>query len=277
MLIPLPTKQLGRTLAYRTHPPPDLVKWLFTRGEDGTANIALGILRVAQICASITDLLPSRAKYDSSLEKEHSTRLLDLLQEASDINDRFDAQYNGNVVPLSRFRDITQPPGSHAPILPRTATHPVHVYANTTIATRWNTIRTTRIVLHQTILECAAYLSTFHALANHTPQSWRLFQSATFEKSRRTINLMISDVVASVPYLIGEIDSQGRPLPQLAGKVPGGIPLQWALWTAIACPFASRERNGQARVAMERLGSVLGFRKAVMLARVGLEGIGGDN
>jgi hypothetical protein len=279
MLIALPTKQLGRTLAFRTHPPPGLVKWLASREKDGTVNLAHEMLWISQICASITDLLPSRARYDSCRERERSTQLLNLLQEAEEVNAILDRQYSADVTPMWRFRDITQPKDSHAPTLPRprTSYQPMHLYSNINTATRWNSIRTARIVLHQTILECFSYLGTFHAITNHTPQSWALFQSATYEKSTRTIDAMVADIIASVPYVIGEVDSQGRPLPQLAGKVPGGIPLQWALWTSISCPFASRERNIQARMAMERLGSVLGFRKAMFLARSGGSGIGGDS
>jgi hypothetical protein len=221
------------------------------------ANI---MLRVSQVCATMTDVISSPRNGQACREE-----ILNLIQEAEDIDEAFEQWYKEEVPPLWRFWAVEEPGNRWRQEIsyPDSHLHPVHAYQNISLATTWNFVRTGRIILHQTVLEFARFLSTVDPLRD-VAEFW--IQSPLCAKSLRTVDDMIDDLLASVPFLIGEIDSDGRALPLFAGKVVGGIPLQWSLWVVKTCPFASTERVLLSRKALERMGSVMGFRKAYLLA-----------
>jgi hypothetical protein len=207
------------------------------------ANI---MLRVSQVCATMTDVISSPRNGQACREE-----ILNLIQEAEGTEEAFEQWCKEEVPPLWRFWAVEEPGNRWRQEIsyPDSHLHPVHAYQNISLATTWNFVRTGRIILHQTVLEFALWI-----------------QSPLCAKSLKTVDDMIDDLLASVPFLIGEIDSDGRALPLFAGKVVGGIPLQWSLWVVKTCPFASTERVLLSRKALERMGSVMGFRKAYLLA-----------
>lgn len=220
------------------------------------ANI---MLRVCQVCATVTDVISS-----PRISQHCREEILDLIHEAEDIDKSFEQWYKEDVS-LWRFWEVEEHDNRWKRETSYTDGHiqPVHVYQNISLATTWNFVRTGRIILHQTLLECARVLSIMDP-SRDDAEFW--IQSPMCDKSMWIIDEMISDLLASVSFLIGEIDSHGRAMPEFAGKVVGGIPLMWSLWAVKTCPFASIDRVLQSRKALERMGSVMGFRKAFLLA-----------
>ncbi len=118
----------------------------------------------------------------------------------------------------------------------------------------WNKHRATRIVLHQLFLES---IHLYHEDQVAEIAGIKLVEQQVISQS--AIAQMIKDVLASVPFSLGEMSARSKSI--------GGYFLVWALQTVLRCPFASLEQHHEARTVLERVGRQCGIRCATMFAK----------
>ena len=139
------------------------------------------------------------------------------------------------------------------------------LYPNVSAAQCWNFYRGSRIILHQTFLECAQrhkILDPYTAEASRTAINDE--QSAT---SVGIIKSMVSEVIASIPFMLGEVDAWGNATPAGSGKALGGLLLIWPLGITLRCPLATKGQLKRACSALETIGYPMGLRRAITLKK----------
>lgn len=119
----------------------------------------------------------------------------------------------------------------------------------------WNKHRATRILLHQLLLELLQSMEEIQQRANMDVCSLNYLEV----KSHAIIQEMTGDILASVPFSLGEMS--------VPPKSVGGYFLVWSLQTIIRCPFASSQQHDEAIAVLERVGRQCGIRCATMIAK----------
>ncbi|KAH6705157.1 hypothetical protein BKA61DRAFT_739588, partial [Leptodontidium sp. MPI-SDFR-AT-0119] len=119
----------------------------------------------------------------------------------------------------------------------------------------WNKHRATRILLHQLLLELLQSMEEIQQRANIDVCSLNYLEV----KSHAIIQEMTGDILASVPFSLGEMS--------VPPKSVGGYFLVWSLQTIIRCPFASSQQHDEAITVLERVGRQCGIRCATMIAK----------
>lgn len=101
---------------------------------------------------------------------------------------------------------------------------PIHVYKGSSTATMWNIYRCSRIMLLQYLMKCIARNAQCGATDLASPRLFGIKSEAA-----ESISSLCSDVFASVPYLLGEIDQDGNLQQCRHSKAIGGFLLLWPL------------------------------------------------
>ncbi|KAG4443538.1 hypothetical protein IFR05_001011 [Cadophora sp. M221] len=119
----------------------------------------------------------------------------------------------------------------------------------------WNKHRATRIILHQLLLELLQSIEKIQPPRNIDVNSLETLRL----KSQDIIQEMTADILASVPFSLGEMS--------IPSKSVGGYFLVWSLQTIIRCPFTSSRQHSEALAVLERVGRQCGIRCATMIAK----------
>lgn len=135
-----------------------------------------------------------------------------------------------------------------------------HIYRGFWSEALWNKHRGAVITLNQALLARLDAVKSSHPdNDSETPDVMALRH-----KAKITIQTMIRDIFASVPFSLGDVPSHitaGLP------KSVAGYFLVWTLKVILRCPFASEEEQHLARAALLRIGRQFGISYAVKSAQ----------
>jgi hypothetical protein len=189
--------------------------------------------------------------------------MLDLIYDAEDVDAAMQTWIRG-AMPWWIYEDVGKIPGMQVDNSKGDGKPPqaVHLYRDLWMACMWNMYRTGRISLQQTLLECADFLDiTEWPRGELDPQP----HSCTYARSMAIIDEMAHDVCASTPFILGEVDSEGRIMPQSARKAVGGYLLMYPLFIVKNCPYVSPTRVAHVQRALQIVGHVLGLKQAFLI------------
>ena len=149
--------------------------------------------------------------------------------------------------------------------------------------THWNLYRTSRIALHETLLgadiSLQAQFDTLlaqtpaHPLSTTSPQPFVLLNPQERHHCQTALSNMSSQLLGTIPYILGSIDSQGtihNPLLHgsraCAGKAHQGLPVIWPLRIIKRSLYTDDHQKHLATEALKRIGWGMGIRQALEVA-----------
>ena len=120
----------------------------------------------------------------------------------------------------------------------------------------WVFLKASRIILHQTCLEC---LAKFH---QSSPEP-------DISNSQATITASADAILSSVTYMTERLDPALSSHPCRGPQNSGGYYLLWPLHVIGQCEYLDQALRSAACDALMRIGSVMGLRHALEIAKVG--------
>ena len=158
------------------------------------------------------------------------------------------------------FRYWSLPPCESLPFsdLDATSIYPkgIFVFKSVQTATVWNVFWCGQIVLLQTMLEYRYGLSAEEYDRSPLPSRYGIYQS---------LQDAVDNVCATVPFLLGEIDSKGALNTQSQGKAIGGYNQVWSLHVAGSVNCLSPAREAWISDRLLHIGNVFGIKQALVL------------
>jgi len=147
---------------------------------------------------------------------------------------------------------------------------PLMVYKCIGNAIIWNYYRAARVMLQQLLFNLnQTYLAIKKEIRNFDESSQA--ESAFDEASlRAVIQEMTTDVCNTIPFSLADVDELGRPASPIDGKgirAAQAYGLIWPLWYILSCGMPTEVQFNQTREALGRIGSGLGIKLALILAR----------
>ena len=179
------------------------------------------VCEVCNFLASADEIL----RVTPSFVPTHETdlRLRDLIREGFEIDKKLELwseQLSGRYVytvmeaPDCSLSELQSPSQNETSI---------HIYSSGAMACLWNLHRCTRIFLLQCIQDCIRRQNYLSQLQHP------LLISAEEAEPEDKLSILYNDICSSIPYLLGEIDQQGRLQHLRHGKAVGGFFLLWPL------------------------------------------------
>ena len=105
---------------------------------------------------------------------------------------------------------------------------PIHVYQDIQIAVTRNFCRVAYVILHETLLELASLLGVENWSTGSDIWSLEdLDQPTDVVRSAGIIYTMKAEICASIPYCLGEVDSEGTLLAETPGKAAAAYLVLW--------------------------------------------------
>jgi hypothetical protein len=138
----------------------------------------------------------------------------------------------------------------------------------------WHYYRAVRVMLQQFLLGLSRTLTTIKAVNTQSskPESTRETDTEPLNEAnlRAVIREMTTDTCRSIPFSLADVDSLGRPnksdsLFQI--RAAQGYGLLWPLWYVLSCGMPTEAQVAQIRTVLWRVGSKLGIKLALVLAR----------
>jgi hypothetical protein len=132
----------------------------------------------------------------------------------------------------------------------------LYIYHDIRVATVWNWYRSFRMHLHEVLLHCITLLHS-HPLA----RSQSIDPKESLEQSHSMISDVLSEICASVPFCIGDIDSAGKP-----AKTERRMPLYghlvfWVLYVTSASAESGSTQDLWIREKLEYVSNFMRIRK----------------
>lgn len=144
------------------------------------------------------------------------------------------------------------------------------VYKGIGIAVIWNYYRAARVMLQQLLFNINRTYLAIKRKARK-PEDPSQPQSALDEASiRAVVQEMTTDVCHSIPFALSDVDELGRPTSSLDGKPIRAAQvygLIWPFWYVLSCGMPTDAQFNQIRSVLWRIGSTLGIKLALILAR----------
>ncbi|EWZ46139.1 hypothetical protein FOZG_06322 [Fusarium oxysporum Fo47] len=129
-------------------------------------------------------------------------------------------------------------------------------YSDIQVSKVWNYWRVSRITLHNIMISLVDYGQS-HQMS--TPcRNLDILKA----NSAQIINSMISEIVASVPFHLQQIDTRGRPSTQQSQRVLGGCALIWPLQMLLKCKWSLTCHKTVAVETLHVIGNVFGVSQA---------------
>ena len=154
---------------------------------------------------------------------ETDLRLGDLIREGFEIDKKLELwseQLSGRYV----YTVMEAPDCSLSELQSPSQNRPaIHIYSSGAMACLWNLHRCTRIFLLQCIQDCIRRQKYLSQLQHP------LLISAEEAEPEDKLSILYNDICSSVPYLLGEIEQQGRLQHLRHGKAVGSFFLLWPL------------------------------------------------
>lgn len=148
---------------------------------------------------------------------------------------------------------------------------PLLTYNRISIAVVWNYYRAARVMLQQLLLNLnRSLLAIMKKKSKHGGSAST--QSPLNENSLRAIiQEMTTDVCRSIPFALGDVDTLGRSIRTTDGnwtmRAAQGYGLLWPMWYILSSGMPLPEQVSQIRTVLSRVGSKLGIKLALTLAR----------
>jgi hypothetical protein len=253
-----------RNLNLGRQPPPHEEYWFMNvRGCVPYRRAMSSMSRICRVRAAAKELLTSidNSPFEDSGASlsAHCAALTDLVAEMQLVN-------SDHWLWIEGASSVWNYSAVNAPRLSlKRRSHPdeaVHIYHNFWTANLWNWTRTSCIFLQNSLLKCLRKLSSIslERLPNHD----------TIEANAQvTIKSIIRDICASVPFLMGDIDSQGNVIEtsQRFGYNGQSMAQLWLLWhfhIMSASGFALSHQLMLIKETCDRIGYGKGIRQAVL-------------
>lgn len=135
----------------------------------------------------------------------------------------------------------------------------------------WGYYRAVRVMLQQLLLNLNRTLTSIHQ-KNQKPGDTRPVEGKLDENSlRAVIQEMTTDTCRSIPFSLSDVDTLGRPTNPNDNSRPiraaQGYGLLWPLWYILSSGMPTPTQVQQIRTVLSRVGSSLGIKLALILAR----------
>lgn len=148
---------------------------------------------------------------------------------------------------------------------------PLITYKCIANAVIWNYYRAARVMVQQLLFNLNTTLLTIvqanRSLGHPTSTEHALDESDL----RAVIQEMTTDVCRSIPFALGDVDSLGRPATPADGKqsirAAQAYGLLWPLWYILSGGMPTDSQFNRIRTVLWRIGSTLGIKLALILAR----------
>ncbi|CEJ86562.1 hypothetical protein VHEMI04141 [[Torrubiella] hemipterigena] len=137
-------------------------------------------------------------------------------------------------------------------------------YSDIQVAKTWNHWRVARIVLHDSLLDA---ISSLQLSARGFQGSLDILQA----NSSAIITRMVSEISASIPYHLQQVDEKGRATTQTSQRVLGGRALMWPLKMVLQCKWSAPFYKQEAMETLQFISDVLGIKQAIKLQDKTLE------
>jgi hypothetical protein len=154
-------------------------------------------------------------------------------------------------------------PGRWLPLICYSAKgEPLITYNRISNSVAWNYYRAARVLCQQLLLTLITISSN-----SHPPSASALDASSL----RAVIQDMTTDLCRSIPFSLGDVDSLGRPTVgdevHTAQTRLGGYGMLWPLWYVLRYGLPTPAQATQIRHVLARVGSSMGIKLALLLAR----------
>ena len=154
---------------------------------------------------------------------------------------------------------------------------PLLTYNRVQISVVWNYYRAVRVVIQQLLLGLNSTLTSVKAAnkqfsnPSDTSSSEPESESVLDEPALRAIiREMTTDVCRSIPFALADVDSLGRPTKSDSAwqmRAAQGFGLLWPLWYILSSGMPTPSQVELIRTVLSRVGSTLGIKLALVLAR----------
>lgn len=250
--------QIIKCLTRHEKPLKEAAAWTrrLTRGP--AQKIAELSVHTAQICAEAQIL------FDSSQQSKHWERgLLKIIEDATTIDLLYQSWIDKNSLSeIWRYQTFSLSPDEALP-----ADGMVQVHHDFYTAHVWNSCRSKRAHLHEVSLHCLSLLGC-HPGAKDLSSKLKSLKLAEnmLTRFRCIIEDMVSGICATVPFMLGDIDSAGKFV--LDGKrMPlAGFMLLWPLHVARASMNKGSEKEAWIRGRFEVIDGKMGIRYMRLMA-----------
>lgn len=241
--------------------------WVIESPTDRGVFIVKLLLRVTELRAEINQSLGAYSRTPENYQK-----VLDLMRRAQAIEQEFHDWVSSipEAWQVKTAAWVDNVPGgdmTKADVCPGK----VDVYQDIFIAAMWNHARISRLSLTGMVVRCAAWICS--------PVDYRT--TPEYATSARIGVDMVTDIIASVPFLLGwRVDEDGNLKPgDLSGfassddnvtstKALGGFFLTWPLFCAVCSDYATDSQRQWIRGRMNIIGDVMGMNQAKTISSV---------
>jgi hypothetical protein len=138
----------------------------------------------------------------------------------------------------------------------------IDVYPTRPVATLWNSLRCTRILLLLAVLDLFVFLEQHNIASSQS--------LPTPEFLHTTISTTVEDVCASVPFQLGDVDESGKLCPTNSQKLKSSnaIVLLWTLHRLCNIPGLQPGLRAWIVKVFELIGTTGGMRQGLVLSRL---------
>ena len=216
-------------------------------------------IHTAQTCAEAQSLFDS-----SERSKEWKRDLLQTVNNAAAI----DVLYQGwmdkcSISEIWRYETFYLPPNEAIP-----ADGMVQVHHDVYTAYIWNSCRAKRAHLHEVSLHCLSLLGCYPGARDLSSKLKSLeLAENLLTRCKRIIEDMVSDICASVPLMLGDIDSAGKLALEKKRMPLAGFMLLWPLHVARASTNDDSEKEAWIRRRFECIDSEMGIGYGRLMAK----------
>jgi hypothetical protein len=241
--------------------------WVIETPTDRGVFIVRLLLRVAELRAEINRCLASYPR-----TPEYFQKVLDLMRRAQGMEQEFHDWTNSipDAWQVKTVAWVDNVPGgdiTKADVCPGK----VDMYQDIFIAAMWNHSRISRLFLAGMVVRCAAWVCS--------PVDYRT--TPEYATSARVGVDMVTDIIASVPFLLGwRVDEHGHlKSGDLSGftsgqeditssKALGGFFLTWPLFCAVCSDYATDSQRQWIKGRMNLISDVMGMNQAKTIGSV---------
>ena len=246
------TIQILKCLTRHEKPLEEAAAWTHVFTEGSPQTIAELSVHTAQVCAEAQILFDS-----NQLSREWERALLKIIETATSIDLQYQNWIDKNSLSeIWRYQTFYLSSNEALP-----ADGMVQVHHDLYTAYVWNSCRSKRAHLHEVCLHCLSLLDCHPGAKDLSSKLKRLgLAENTVTHLRSSIEDMVSGICATVPFMLGDIDSAGKFV--LEGKrLPlAGFMLLWPLHVARASTSKGSEKEAWIRRRFEFIDEKMGIR-----------------
>ena len=245
-------------------PPDETTIWIEALSKSLPSSfiqLLLLIHKTSQICVAAHGLISGTqpVNHNTLWQSLHT-----LLQEASSLDLEYQ-QWSDSASDVYQYKRVNP---SNSPdqdsLLPyQTRPRDIFVYHDLWVATQWHKYYVARMKLLQIMLECQSHMNSIPTLGKQAASD----QMPTSEALRQGTIEMVNGICASVPFMMGEVDSNGNLKLKPSGRMAiGGMSLLLPLHVASCSKVIGLEQKMWIKDRLRHIGFVTGIHQAHTLA-----------